>query len=56
MDKIEGGGSFNICPDTGAVTRDPESTAPEGAVIEQPVAVPAANDAKPAPAIKIVKE
>lgn len=52
MDKIQGGGSFSVCPDTGAVTRDKDSTAPEGAGQEQArtgqeVAAPV--DAEPAP-------
>lgn len=42
MDKIQGGGSFSVCPDTGVVTRDPESTVPEGADQAQPPADPAA--------------
>ncbi len=40
MEKIEGGGSFNVCTETGAVTRHPESTLPEADVIAQQNAVP----------------
>ena len=42
MNKIEGGGSFSICPDTGDVTRDPESTAHPGSV--EPNSPPASVD------------
>ena len=55
MDKIEGGGSFSVCPDTGAVTAQHEIEKARAA--EEAAKVEAAKaEAKPAKLKNISKE